>query len=634
MTLSVFAEGTMANERTGSTLADYVALAIAPALIMGLVGSLVFFLLEVLYQGDYQGRMRWILFFFIFGTVLVARISMMGDIAARAGLYGLVLGGLTWLALVLFVKYPEHSPLAPLSGVINLGLVALTWWCAHRLTWDCTHQDEEADATGKGLLQAAHMEGGGEADADEEETEEEKKSWWQRYQRYREKQKKRRTPGVWVVYFSLAALPLFGLGQALIPAEEVARRQYVFWLMVIYVGSGLGLLMTTCFMGLRRYLRVRGIHMPPTMAGVWLAVGALLIVLLLSLGAFLPRPQAEYSPLSVLVGSKERSASRWAQKGGEAGKGEGQPGGEGKGEGQEGKGGKGQKGEKGEGSSQDKEEKDKGGGKSGRDGSSGSGKEGQGGQGKESRGQGGGEQKGSGRSGSRDSRQGRGQRSGRGENSGQRANGEKGQGQSGSGEGEKQGGTQRSLSRLTQVVEKIAPVLKWIVFGLLALVVLYMLLRMGLQFLANFTDWARNLLRAWHNFWANLWGKLSGQQGEEGEEEEEEHERDRPFASFANPFLTGSADRWTQEELIRYTFAAVQAWARDRSLGREPGETPLEFVERMGEEYPALEETLRRLATLYARSVYARGGVPARSAEVLREVWDSLERVVERPLSA
>ena len=36
---------------------------------------------------------------------------------------------------------------------------------------------------------------------------------------------------------SLAALPLFGLGQSLIPADAAARRRYVFWLLTVYVGS-------------------------------------------------------------------------------------------------------------------------------------------------------------------------------------------------------------------------------------------------------------------------------------------------------------------------------------------------------------------------------------------------------------
>ena len=65
---------------------------------------------------------------------------------------------------------------------------------------------------------------------------------------------------MWIIYFSLAALPLFGLGQALIPVEEEARRRTTFWLLVCYVAAGIGLMLTTCFLGLRRYLRQKNTH--------------------------------------------------------------------------------------------------------------------------------------------------------------------------------------------------------------------------------------------------------------------------------------------------------------------------------------------------------------------------------------
>src|SRR5258708_29068706 len=120
----------MTSQKTEHTPADYVAMALAPALIMALVASLVFFLLEILYAGVYTGRLQWILFFFVFAAVLIARISMQPDIAARANLYGGLLGLLVWLGLLMYVEYPEGNPAADFGWAINLGLIALTWWCA------------------------------------------------------------------------------------------------------------------------------------------------------------------------------------------------------------------------------------------------------------------------------------------------------------------------------------------------------------------------------------------------------------------------------------------------------------------------------------------------------------------------
>src|SRR5438128_12337028 len=101
-----------------SSLADFMVIALSPLLIMALVGSLVFFLIEILYVGDYVERMRWILFCFVFGAVLLGRMSMLAEIADRSWLYGLILGGLTWLGLNQFVVYDQAGPLAPLKEVI------------------------------------------------------------------------------------------------------------------------------------------------------------------------------------------------------------------------------------------------------------------------------------------------------------------------------------------------------------------------------------------------------------------------------------------------------------------------------------------------------------------------------------
>ena len=73
----------MAAEREPPSISDYVVTAIGPALIMLMVGSLVFFLVEVLYEGKYSDRLLYKMFFFVSATVLVARISIQSD-AGRA----------------------------------------------------------------------------------------------------------------------------------------------------------------------------------------------------------------------------------------------------------------------------------------------------------------------------------------------------------------------------------------------------------------------------------------------------------------------------------------------------------------------------------------------------------------------
>ncbi|MFT4558039.1 MAG: hypothetical protein ACI92S_003413, partial [Planctomycetaceae bacterium] len=135
----------MARSKLDKTLADYMAIAITPALIMLLTGSLVWFLAELGYDGGRPSRIRWILFWFVIGAVLVARIAIENG-RAHAAMFLAGLAGATSLTIFKF------APEAPLVPIICLGVVA---WCADKLTWDCTLIDESEDASGEGLLQVA-----------------------------------------------------------------------------------------------------------------------------------------------------------------------------------------------------------------------------------------------------------------------------------------------------------------------------------------------------------------------------------------------------------------------------------------------------------------------------------------------
>src|SRR5437763_348769 len=113
----------MASDRLPPTLADYVVVVISPALIMGLVGSLAFFLVEVMYRGQYEARLYWTVFFFVFGAVLLGRLSMIGEIAGRYWIYAPILGLVTLVVLTTFVEYQPSHPAAPYRAPINLFLV-------------------------------------------------------------------------------------------------------------------------------------------------------------------------------------------------------------------------------------------------------------------------------------------------------------------------------------------------------------------------------------------------------------------------------------------------------------------------------------------------------------------------------
>ena len=59
-----------------------------------------------------------------------------------------------------------------------------------------------------------------------------------------------------------------------------------------------------------------------------------------------------------------------------------------------------------------------------------------------------------------------------------------------------------------------------------------------------------------------------------------------------------------------------------------------ERLTRFEREQPALEQEAKRLAALYARVLYARGGLPASWRAAVEQFWEKLAAVAEQPLSA
>lgn len=623
----------MSTAREQPGVADVVAVVIGPALITVMITSLAFFLIEVFYGGEYSGRMRWSMFFYILGCVLVARIAIeWGD--GRASLYGLILGLVMFLAMQRFVEFPPGwmQVVAPL---INIGLLTLTWWLAQQLTWDCTHIDPQRDASDRGLLQATGLESVESLDQrlpTDAETVEATASHdvngeglFTRFRQWREQQRKKpHTPGVWVVYFALAALPIFGLGQALIPVEDRGGRAFSFAMMVLYVGSAMGLLLTTAFLGLRRYLEQRHLHIPARVARIWLGIGSALIVLFLIVAALLPRPASETALIDIswIVGSPDRSASRYATLADGRGKGPGAAG---------------------QASSPD----------ASTDGSA-TGKSPETGRGP----------------GTKDARQGQGDDKGRGGDSGQSDQaGDQIRGDRPNDQAVAQKSrSQASLPRDDRATEsrsntegqrtsssdrgsKVAPrspssfkgpitlglagrlfsIVKWLVFAVLVSAFVLFLVYRGLKLMSQFSEWAKGLLKLWDDLWEKLFGRTTPAAADRSDDETDEPRGATPkFADFRNPFDSGEAGRWSPGELVRHGFAALEAWAEEAGTGREAHETPLEFAQRFGERHGELRVPATRLATLYARLAYSRRPLPKSSREVVADFWRQLE-VVGRP---
>ena len=87
------------NGKPQQTAADFMVIALSPILIMCMVGSLCFFLIEVFYKGPLDGLARWVMFWFVIAVVLIPRIAI-EKTSEHAGVYGLALAATVWLVLV------------------------------------------------------------------------------------------------------------------------------------------------------------------------------------------------------------------------------------------------------------------------------------------------------------------------------------------------------------------------------------------------------------------------------------------------------------------------------------------------------------------------------------------------------
>lgn len=643
--------------RLHQTLADYVVIAISPALIMALVGSLVFFLIGVFYEGEYQARLHWVMACFVFAAVLISRISIEEGFE-RAAPFGAALALVVGLATMRFLDY-RGDWVDHFGWIINLGLIALVWWCAHRLTWDCTVIDDAQDASGEGLLQAAGLETTSEAKDSQPNaattavrpiegttSRQVPKGYWQRYV---ENQRRPHAPGVWVVYFSLAALPLFGLGQWFIPESNSAGRIAAFWLLATYVASGMGLLLTTSFLGLRRYLRQRRIEMPAAMTSLWLSTGTALILALLVAASILPRPSAEYelARLPFSVGSPEQRAAHIAPSSNEGTRDDenaaAAPAEKSDQESQQASGATSDQAEKsaskaaGQGSKSNSKANKRGGQSSNPDAPVEPDNPSQAKQAPASKPN---DTKSASNQRPRNidelkarldkDNQARREEAERLAKRSPKPNGDSGPSGDRKGEDENPPDERDANNAASAPSPPVRPQLPEVAPGLSdwLSVVFRWVFYAGLILVTAFACWryraelaaaCREFLAALRGIWDAL---LGNKRPKRAFAASEMPELPPPgFSSYADPFISGLAMQVSTEELVRYSFEAFEAWSAERGYPRQRDRTPHELASEVSRHNGFIKNEARSLAELYAQAAYARGRVPDAGRGQLEQLW-------------
>lgn len=509
--------------KPNKTAADYMVIALSPVLIMALVGSLCFFLIEVFYRGLMLGGVCWVMFWFIIGIVLVSRIAIEKS-SEHAAVYGAGLAVATWF-------YMMKTQPAYLLGIV---LLAIVWFCAHKLVWDCTLIDEDEDSSGQGLLQKTAT----PAAVNEKKEPKPAKASPRKPAR---KKAAPHAPGRWVVYFSVAALPLFGIGQRLLPAGAVEARRAGFIFLAVYLGAALGLLITTSFLGLRRYLRQRYLIMPPSIALAWLKFGVGVALLVLFGAIFLPRPGAgaAWATLRYQIDYQMRRASQYATAPNAPGQGQGKPG----------------------------------------------------------------------------------NSSGGQQGNAPQPSPEKGNkptaGQKPPGEVSKSPQANPAPVAPPPQAGDIYNLLRSAFWVVIALVIASWVFRHRQTLLAML----RSIIAAIREFLRKLLDLVPARKPARSSAPEFVRPRHSSFSEYKNPFFATGEQAWPPEQIMIYTYEAVQAWAREQGTTVRPELTAREFCRDLSGQHPDLASHFNHLARLYAYAAYGKRLPPGSDLEPIKELW-------------
>jgi hypothetical protein len=572
---------------------DYFLAGLSPIFVIGMIGSLVYFLVCVLYRGSFPIRLMWILGLYTVASVLIARIAI-----EKSRSYSL--GYMAALGAAMLVATPAYMSTGDGSLVGGMLLVApllvLIAVLADRITFDCTSMNEDVESNGIGLLQSLGL-----TQADQYS----KTRQLVRTNNPDTQKKRRHNPGVWILYFALGAVPLFAIGQWI--AVDADNRAFAWKMVFVYLFSSLSLLVLIALLSLRKYLRDRNVAMDSGLASRWIVYGVSSSLLLLILLFLIPLPSQSIFQLDLpfkITQREDLSASRfgWGNEGVDE-QGAKSPQAE-KGEqntdpNNKGTDGKQDSDSKGGGEQGDKAEQSKDG--RGEKNSSGEGPKGDGSNSSDSK--------------NGDSKNGDSENSDS-KNSDSESSGEKKGSDEGSQNGKSSANNQnqsKDMQSQNQTTPKTSWSFQWnpgalfqwmAMLAIIAVACFYAFLHRKeiMAFIQQLLGYGRVRESAEAPAIANAVQPVV---------------RDA-FQSLVDPFALRGLSR---EQIVTQLFQALEAWGYDKRIERGEEETPDEYVKRIGKRFPEQSETFKRLGFLYSRIAYARGKVNEVELRPLQSMW-------------
>ncbi|MFV2069861.1 MAG: DUF4129 domain-containing protein [Pirellulales bacterium] len=170
----------------------------------------------------------------------------------------------------------------------------------------------------------------------------------------------------------------------------------------------------------------------------------------------------------------------------------------------------------------------------------------------------------------------------------------------------------------------IGAILKLLFYAVIALIIGYLGWKNRRRLLAALAD----LMGQLRDLLARLLGRKPSAINDETDEPSAPRKVAPPtFAQFQDPFLSGRS--LAPEHLVRYTFEAFEAWARDQGIARRADQTPHELVRLAVPPQTDLSSEARRMVRLYNSLAYAGVKVPREQAARLQTLWALMRKTGE-----
>ena len=259
-----------------------------PLLVWVLISVLLLYMIEVrsIFILGGEPRLRQGILAFALGVVLIQRLSRQ-QVKSVVQAYAWVLG----FSIFLFAVHQAHTYRVPgihplIVFLVNIVLFAILWWVGHTMTAACSvdskyEGEEEAETgilyhTGRAWTRLV------EDTEQEKEPENRDELWTERLSGPH--------PGRVVFYFSLFAVPAFGLGFYLFDPKDFAARLLIGAFLSIYLWCAFALLALSHLRQLAVYLAKRDISLPDVIGLTWISVAGIVITLVLLAAVILPQP--------------------------------------------------------------------------------------------------------------------------------------------------------------------------------------------------------------------------------------------------------------------------------------------------------------------------------------------------------